>query len=188
MLWRNNRAGFGGIIRDCKGLWVVGFSGSSDTMRMLHTELLAIRCGLQVAWTKGIRRVYCETDCMDAFLSVSAPQVPRGHIEEELLQHIHELVMRNWCVYFSVVLREANTCADFLARHGAMRGLRIETWLELWDELANLMLGDTLWLLCFSFCFFFVSFLCTKIIINPNIQLVSCNSTLQTNNLALVVS
>ena len=109
----------------------------------MHSELLAVKWGLQLAWDKGFHRVYCETDCLEAFLSISAHQVPLNHMEVELLQQIHELVMRNWCVYFSVVLREANTCADLLARHGATMGIPIETWSEPWDELANLMLRDT---------------------------------------------
>lgn len=55
-------AGYGGLIRDLLGQWIMGYSGSCGIATCLLVELMAIYCGLKFAWNKGFRVLTCESD------------------------------------------------------------------------------------------------------------------------------
>ncbi|QHO26610.1 Receptor-like protein [Arachis hypogaea] len=58
-------AGFGCIIRDSKGDWISGCSGSIPPWSIIRCELFAAWRGLVLAWDCGLRDIICETDCLD---------------------------------------------------------------------------------------------------------------------------
>jgi hypothetical protein len=60
------RSGFGGLIRDTNGNWLLGFSGSCGITTNINAELQAIFYGLEKAWSHGYRHVECESDCQSA--------------------------------------------------------------------------------------------------------------------------
>ena len=139
VLWDSNQAAFGVIIRNDRGEWGAACSGASSTYRVLHVELLAIKHGLIFAWDCGLRSVICETDCLEAFDWIQLSTIPSQHLEANLLFEIRELVIRPWCVRFSLVLRDANRCVDHLARRGALQYVDFQVWCEPWHQIATLM-------------------------------------------------
>ncbi|KAJ1383082.1 Ribonuclease H domain [Sesbania bispinosa] len=55
-------AGFGGLLRDGSGNWLKGFYGGIGVSEILHAELLAIKHGLELAWSEGYRNVIVWSD------------------------------------------------------------------------------------------------------------------------------
>ena len=52
------QAGFGGLLCDENGKWVVGYSGYIPWADNLCVELLAMRKGLDLAWRLGLRKSF----------------------------------------------------------------------------------------------------------------------------------
>lgn len=44
---------FGGLFRDSRGQWVLGFQGTLPGLSPLHAELMALKTGLQIAKEQG---------------------------------------------------------------------------------------------------------------------------------------
>lgn len=58
------RSGFGGVIRNSHGEWIMGFSGFCGVTTNINSELMAIQVGLKLAWDKDYRDVICESDSL----------------------------------------------------------------------------------------------------------------------------
>ncbi|KAK7275592.1 hypothetical protein RIF29_16711 [Crotalaria pallida] len=56
-LGEEKRAGFGGVIRDNNGSWIVGFSSFLGDCAILLVELLGMRHGLALVWEKVIHDI-----------------------------------------------------------------------------------------------------------------------------------
>ena len=57
---------------------ILGFLAISNLTAIIVLELEAIKHGLEIAWTFGFRRLWCETDSLEAFnviVSVTPSQV-----------------------------------------------------------------------------------------------------------------
>lgn len=113
------RAGFGGLIRDHEGKWLIGFSGHINFADSLEVELLAILNGLSIAWNIGVRNVSCRSDCMKALSLILDPTSHPHDKYAEIIYSIKELVSRDWSISFAHTYREGNQCADFMAKLGA---------------------------------------------------------------------
>ncbi|KAK8533028.1 hypothetical protein V6N12_076309 [Hibiscus sabdariffa] len=62
----------GSVIRDANGEWFVGFHKYLGISHPLHAELWGILEGLRVAWSYGLERIQCQTDCAEAFKLISS--------------------------------------------------------------------------------------------------------------------
>lgn len=51
-------AGAGGAIQDGMGTWLMGFARNNGVCYSVTAELLAVYIGLELAWTKGLKRLY----------------------------------------------------------------------------------------------------------------------------------
>lgn len=60
------RAGFGGVIRDESGLWIMGFYGRLADCSSSVAEIMGIYHGLQIIEDQGFREVEIETDLQSA--------------------------------------------------------------------------------------------------------------------------
>jgi ribonuclease HI len=115
------RAGYGGVIRDHRGEWKMGFSGHVDYTDCLRAELLAILNGLLVAWElkDRPRNVICRSDCLQA-VEYMKDSTLNPCEDSDIVDSIRELVSRDWwSVSFEHILRECNQCADYMAKMGA---------------------------------------------------------------------
>lgn len=60
--FKDGRGGYGGFLWDDRGQWIWGFTGSHAALDPVHTELEAIKAGLQLLTTNGHSRTIIETD------------------------------------------------------------------------------------------------------------------------------
>ena len=126
----SNLAGFGCIIRDSKGDWISGCSGSIPPWSIIRCELFAAWRGLVLAWDCGLRNIICETDCLDILPIMH--ELTSGYPCEvtDLVHKIQELLSRPWLVHVEWVSREANRAADWMAKYGAKSNSNHVIWSE----------------------------------------------------------
>ncbi|KAF7807009.1 ribonuclease H [Senna tora] len=108
-------AGCGGLIRDHDGVWIKGFERKIGFSNVLSAELWGIAEGLSLAWILGYRKVILESDCKDAIRSCT---VVNSNEFQELpaVKKIREILRNDWEVQLKYTPRNANSCADFLAK------------------------------------------------------------------------
>jgi hypothetical protein len=58
----SGRAGFGGLVREGDGSWIIGFSGFLGISNNTFAQLMAIFHGLKIARERGCRRIHCYYD------------------------------------------------------------------------------------------------------------------------------
>ena len=82
---------------------------------IIAIELWGIFCGLLISWNLGYRNVWRETNSICAFQLINHDIVATlSHIS--LVKAIQDLLNRDWNVVFRHEFREANRCADRLAK------------------------------------------------------------------------
>ena len=113
------QAGGGGLIRDENGGWVTGFTRKIENTNSYMAELWAFRDGLQLCLQMNAHSVIIELDAkvvVDALNSPNSPNSFSSSILEEC-RHVANQLPRK---IFRHVYREANKCADLLARIGLL--------------------------------------------------------------------
>lgn len=60
------RLGFGGLLRNEAGSWLMSFSGFAGVGTNLLPELQAIKHGLQLSWDQGFTKILCYSWLHDA--------------------------------------------------------------------------------------------------------------------------
>ncbi|XP_057418165.1 uncharacterized protein LOC130712346 [Lotus japonicus] len=110
-------------------------------------EMLAFRDGLILAWSRGMRKLICNSDCQELINVLMGHTVtvnlPHGH----LLNEIRGLLAREWRVEIAWSCRDANNVADWLAKRGS--GLLTGGSIVIESpnsELEVLLLKDSLWI------------------------------------------
>nr|POE59880.1 putative ribonuclease h protein [Quercus suber] len=111
-------AGCGGLLRDCAGQWIVGFAKSISSSSSIAAELWALREGLGLCLDRGILAVEVELDASAAISLVSSNVQTKGDLSG-LVDDCRELLMRLPQVKLVHCYREANFCADALAKLGS---------------------------------------------------------------------
>ncbi|XVF29674.1 hypothetical protein REPUB_Repub15cG0142300 [Reevesia pubescens] len=104
----------GGLIRDDKGYWLLGFVYRIGICEVLSAELWSILQGLKLAWDRGFRKVELETDSLLASKQIHVP-IRKQDSNGRLVAAIQELLCRDWYCQVVHIYREANQCADWLA-------------------------------------------------------------------------
>ena len=137
------RSGFGGLIRNNNGDWLLGFSGFCDITSCLAAELYAIFHGLRIAYDAGHKNIILESDSMMA-LDLIMSDVQSHHPHAPLISQIVQLQHRDWIVNFHHTLRQGNECADWLAKHGASSSDAFKTWIVCPPQLHHSLLDDAL--------------------------------------------
>lgn len=134
-------SGFGGLIRNSLGEWIVGFSGACGVTCNMNAELHATAYGLKLAWDKGFRAVVCESDSQTALQMVSE-RVTFSHPYAPLVEYICAFVNYNWDLSFLHSLREGNMCADWLAKYGSNMTQGVHFWETCPNALSTSLLAD----------------------------------------------
>ena len=111
-------SGCGRLLRDCSGQWVVGFAKSISVSSSIAVELWALREGLGLCLENGISVVEIELDSSTAISLVSNNVVSNGDLSG-LVDDCREMLLRLPRFKLSHCFREANFCADALAKLGS---------------------------------------------------------------------
>ena len=136
------RAGCGGLLRDENGSCIAGFVSHIGIAGSLLAELIAIRHGLLLAWQYGFRRVECESDCLKAVQIIHSNTGDFPYFES-IVEEINQLLLLDWDVKVYHVLREANSCADYLAKIGSSTNTAFAILLKPPTDLSPLLLADS---------------------------------------------
>jgi ribonuclease HI len=110
-------AGGGGVIRDSCGLWVGGFSRTIGHTTSVQAELRALLDGMQLALELHITHLDIEMDSLvsvDLVLSNSVANVFLRSIVDDcrcMMEKFASVTLKH-------IYREANACADLLAKEG----------------------------------------------------------------------
>ena len=109
--------GSGGLIWNCQGNYIKGFSRSIRVTTSVMVELWALRDGLYLAFQLGINFLEIELDA-----KVIVEMINRTYCSNRkhspLLHDCRSLLARFTQARVVHVFREANKCTDFLARRG----------------------------------------------------------------------
>ena len=110
-------AGGGGVIRDCRGDWVKGFSRSIGLASSVQAELRALLDGLLMTVELNIPFLEIEMDSLVAIDLILANHPPNVFLRS-MVSDCRYLLEKFEGVSIKHVYREANMCADLLAKAG----------------------------------------------------------------------
>jgi len=121
-------AGAGGVLRDDKGEWILGFSEYLGHCSTLTAELKAVVRGLKIAKELGAQKLWVRTDSKVLWGML----VDQYHCHPEhhfLVQKCRRLLYETaWDVKITHCFRETNQVADKLANIGVTRSLEAITY------------------------------------------------------------
>lgn len=112
-------AGAGGILRNHSGGWISSFSLHLGLASNNMAELAAVRQGLAIAWDRGFKFIQLELDSSVVLTWVIEKNANYPTNMIPLICDFENLMDRDWEVQVLHTYREANTCADALAKRGA---------------------------------------------------------------------
>ena len=113
------KAGGGGVIRDCHGDWVKGYSRSIGYTTSVLVEWWALQDGLILAIQLGINQLEVELDAKVIVELLNGAECPNRSYSS-LMNDCRSLMARLVQVWVRNCFREANQCADFLAKRGCV--------------------------------------------------------------------
>ena len=144
-------AGGGGLIRDENGEWVTGFARRIGSTNSFLAELWALRDGLQLCLQANAHAVIIEVDAkaiVDAFNSPTSHDAFVSPIMEDCRLMASRIPQRR----FRHIYREANKCADFLARLGLLLDSEFVVFSSPPVDLASLLEADAVGLFVNKLC------------------------------------
>ncbi|CAN4097147.1 unnamed protein product [Withania somnifera] len=115
-------AGYGGVARDDQGRWLGGYFGRLGMVATscLTAELWAIHGGLTIAKNYNLKKVIIETDSSHALMLLSVGDVVDSHPDHAVIEECRRL-LSELGISIMHTLRQANNCADHLAKLGRMQ-------------------------------------------------------------------
>jgi ribonuclease HI len=109
--------GGGGVLRDCRGAWVRGFSRHIDYASSVQAELRALLDGLLMTVELNIPYLEIEMDSLLAVDLILAVH-PANAFLRSIVYDCRCLLEKFEGVSIKHIYREANVCADLLAKAG----------------------------------------------------------------------
>ena len=116
-LGNTGRVGGGGVIKDHDGHWLKGYARPLGCTNSCMAELWALRDGLLIAKEMGINNLIIELDALSVVLLMNNNTA--NLLIEPLLTDCRNLVREIPNKQIVHIYREANQCADALAKLGA---------------------------------------------------------------------
>ncbi|KAJ9540640.1 hypothetical protein OSB04_027146 [Centaurea solstitialis] len=111
---------FGGLIRDCRGRWVLGYMGNMSvnggTYTAVHAEIWSIFKGLCLIKDMNLSFLLIETDCQAA-IGLTLKQLDDDDPVKPVVDAIKRLQLEQRCTLIHT-RRDGNHCADQLAKLG----------------------------------------------------------------------
>ena len=127
MLGNPGLAGTGELLCNSLGAWISAFSLHMGIISKNIAELEAIFQGLILAWNLGFKFIHLEIDFMIVLSwltndkDISLDVIP-------LLCDCRNLMECDWTVQVYHIFREANGCADVVAKRGNQQQCILETY------------------------------------------------------------
>lgn len=109
-------SGYGGVIRDSNGNWIVGYTGSSKHITSLHMELMGFLQGLRLAHLCQLTPLEVVVDAQEVMHLLKADNLFYSHILNDCRSALHQLADP----HVTHIYREQNQVADAMAKHGLM--------------------------------------------------------------------
>ena len=113
------RAGKGGLTRNSKGEWVSGYARAIGYTTSVMAELWALRDGINLCIDLNLKNVIIELDAK-LVVDLLMKDERRSNGNEVIIANYKECLKRIPRVKIQHCFREANKCADALARRGAV--------------------------------------------------------------------
>lgn len=110
-------ASAGGLIRDCEGRWIVGFTTNIGRASSFTAELWGFREGLIVARQRGFTHLIAESDS-ETLVNIIDKNSVSGSLVSTMVADCKALTRQFQEFRIRHTLREGNQCADFLANLG----------------------------------------------------------------------
>ena len=110
-------AGGGGLLRDANGDWVTGFARRIGTTSSFMAELWALRDGLQLCLHLHTQAVCIELDSK-SIVEIFNSQTHANTFISSLIEDCKHMISKIPQTRTRHIFREANRCADFLAKLG----------------------------------------------------------------------
>ncbi|KAK4276187.1 hypothetical protein QN277_019161 [Acacia crassicarpa] len=113
-------AGCGGLIWECRGKWICGYSRKLGSCSAMRAEVWAVLTGLELAIKYNCNRVVVESDSVVVVSILKAMQVDDAPVPK-IVQQIGSVFCHFCSIAFVHVYREANSCADAMANYSFMQ-------------------------------------------------------------------
>ncbi|MCH94217.1 ribonuclease H protein, partial [Trifolium medium] len=110
-------AGCGGIIRGSQGEWIVSFAKYIGKSSAFVAEMWGVVEGLRLAKRMGFRKVELNVDSETVVNAIRSGKLCSS-VGVALAKEIRRLMAGEWVVEVSNIYREANRCANALAKEG----------------------------------------------------------------------
>lgn len=120
-----SQAGGGGLIQGDTGEWIRGFTSHLSAISPGCTEALALLEGLMVAQDMNITKIEVEVDAQELIDAILGKKDLHGG--SWIIEQI-QCMLRNWEFKLQHTHREANRCADALAKMGKIQRKRKMIW------------------------------------------------------------
>jgi hypothetical protein len=98
---------------------------------------------LHISWDLEFRDIICESDS-ETTLTLIKDGVPPTHLYALLINNICSFMLRNWNVVLAHILREGNSCVDWLTNLGASLSQELKIISNCPSSLSNYCLADSL--------------------------------------------
>ena len=116
----SDRAGCGGLVRDEHGSWIGGFTRYIGSTNSFIAELWGLREGLLLCCNLNIDFLVVEMDAQ-VVVEIFKNDSYVNNAISPLLDDCRHLAARFHHIWFNHYYRQANRCADLLARMGAIQ-------------------------------------------------------------------
>ena len=126
-LGSNGQAGCGGTVRDEHGRWLAGFSKSIGSASAFVAELWGLRDGLVLCSNLNIQCLLVEVDSNALVLALLNPEYV-NLVVSPLLDDCRHLLSCFLQVQIKHCFRQANRCADVMARMGSAHCLDVSVF------------------------------------------------------------
>ncbi|XP_058203102.1 uncharacterized protein LOC131317581 [Rhododendron vialii] len=138
----NGRGGFGGLFRDHKGDWIMGFYGRRNFSSSLEAEIWSIYKGLKIILERKLKNVAIESDSLTAVNLIKEGN-PSNHPQSVLINEAH-FIMAKTNTPIEHTYRSANQCADHLARMGVEQTDELVLVMDMPISMREFFLRDSL--------------------------------------------
>lgn len=124
---KDNEIAIGGVVRNDKAEWIIGFTKFIGTGSLLLAKAWALQTGLQIAFDIGIENLEIEIDCQDLF-SLMSDDISNLHPLSNIVLNYRFLISKFDNAKLLKIKRNQNLYSDKLAKHATTHGRSAKTF------------------------------------------------------------